>query len=142
MTLCAQIGRRIRTGGRHRRSATKPVHHSIGIAVNSTRSSLDLEIHRRCFAAVLFDLILDVLPFIGVLSPARSTAETWTNTSLPPSAYAVFVASSIGSMIEASSFSGLLTRQASARRAANQGFSAVAASLIVALFALRCGRLV
>jgi hypothetical protein len=26
--------------------------------------SLDLEIHRRCFAAVLFDLILDVLPFI------------------------------------------------------------------------------
>src|SRR5262249_51120035 len=26
--------------------------------------SLDLEIHRRCFPAVLFDLILDVLPFI------------------------------------------------------------------------------
>jgi hypothetical protein len=26
--------------------------------------SLDLEVHRRCFAAVLFDLILDVLPFI------------------------------------------------------------------------------
>jgi hypothetical protein len=26
--------------------------------------ALDLEIHRRCFAAVLFDLILDVLPFI------------------------------------------------------------------------------
>src|SRR5262249_8837585 len=29
-----------------------------------TDRSLDLEIHRRCFAAVLFDLILDVLPFI------------------------------------------------------------------------------
>src|SRR5439155_14185281 len=26
--------------------------------------SLDLEIHRRCFSAVLFDLILDLLPFI------------------------------------------------------------------------------
>jgi len=26
--------------------------------------SFDLEIHRRCFPAVLFDLILDVLPFI------------------------------------------------------------------------------
>src|SRR5215468_3528105 len=29
-----------------------------------THRSFDLEIHRRCFPAVLFDLILDVLPFI------------------------------------------------------------------------------
>ena len=29
-----------------------------------TDRSFDLEIHRRCFAAALFDLILDVLPFI------------------------------------------------------------------------------
>ena len=36
--------------------------------------SLDLEIHRRCFSAVLFYLILDLLPSL-VLSPARSTAE-------------------------------------------------------------------
>ena len=31
---------------------------------HSADRSLDLEIHRRCFAAVLFDLILEVLPFI------------------------------------------------------------------------------
>ena len=29
-----------------------------------TDRSFDLEIHRRCFPAVFFDLILDVLPFI------------------------------------------------------------------------------
>src|SRR5207244_6789490 len=34
------------------------------IARNSRIRSLDLEIHRRCFSAVLFDLILDLLPFI------------------------------------------------------------------------------
>src|SRR5262245_6254362 len=30
----------------------------------SQSASLDLEIHRRCFSAVLFNLILDLLPFI------------------------------------------------------------------------------
>ena len=40
------------------------------IRINPQRSpepaerSLDLEVHRRCFSAVLFDLILDLLPFI------------------------------------------------------------------------------
>jgi hypothetical protein len=34
------------------------------IARKLAERSLDLEIHRGCFSAVLFDLILDLLPFI------------------------------------------------------------------------------
>jgi hypothetical protein len=33
-------------------------------AAIARNKSLDLEIHCRCFSAVIFDLIFDVLPFI------------------------------------------------------------------------------
>src|SRR5262249_47444734 len=44
---------RVKSLLRHRSDRPKP-----------TDRSFDLKIHRRCFAAALFDLILEVLPFI------------------------------------------------------------------------------
>src|SRR5262249_34192498 len=42
-----------------------PPHHSTSRSDRRIASeSLDLEIHGRCFSAVLLDLILDVLPFV------------------------------------------------------------------------------
>jgi hypothetical protein len=41
-----------------------PLHPPPRICNLHLQKSLDLEIHCRCFSAVLFDLILDLLPFI------------------------------------------------------------------------------
>src|SRR5262245_59343051 len=49
-----------------------PPHHSTSRSDcrKFASGSLDLEIHGRCFSAVLFDLILDVLPFIERAQPS------------------------------------------------------------------------
>jgi hypothetical protein len=44
---------------------------------------LNFETHGRCFPAVLFDLILEVLPFIERIQSSALDSGMWTNMSLP-----------------------------------------------------------
>ena len=46
--------------------------------------STDFKVICRFLPAIAYDFILNNLSPLRVLSPARSTAEMWTNTSLPP----------------------------------------------------------
>jgi hypothetical protein len=43
-----------------------------------------LEVYGCIFAAILLNLVADLLAFVEPVQPARSTAPIWTNTSLPP----------------------------------------------------------
>jgi hypothetical protein len=54
------------------------------VAGAQRRSALNFEVLGRRLAPVRNLLVFDHLPLTESLSPARSTAEMWTNTSLPP----------------------------------------------------------
>jgi hypothetical protein len=48
--------------------------------------SFEPDIHRRRLAAARFELVRDTLARFSEVRPDFSTAEMWTNTSLPPAA--------------------------------------------------------